>query len=194
VPDLTTQTPPQGRQQGGRRFTDDDDDRLVAIMSHMPIQRLRPKDWRQVQRDLDGPFTIDQIKHRWFGFLQPPLSRADFSKEERKEALRLYIDTPNNWRRIAARFGDGRSRSPEMMENILKTLTRKLRRFGLTVETRDEVDFLPEEFFRRGFPDVRERLALVEAFERMKRMRRGVAFVPQIQYFAFQAQPLPGTR
>jgi hypothetical protein len=161
-----------------RRFTEDDDDRLLEIMAGHNSRRLRPSDWRQIQREFGAPFTVEQIKHRWFNFVQPPLNRAEFTKEERKEALRLYIDTPNNWRKIAAKFGDGRSRSPEMMENLLKTLTRKLGRFGLSLEQRDDVRFIPDEFFNRGFPRTAERLELVRSFERAKEMLRGIALAP----------------
>jgi hypothetical protein len=106
------------------------------------------------------------------------LNRSEFTKDERKEALQLYIDTPNNWKKIAARFGDGRSRSPEMMENLLKTLTRKLTRFGLSLEHREDVHFIPDEFFSRGFPRTAERLQLVRAFDRAKEMLRGMPLAP----------------
>jgi hypothetical protein len=61
-----------------------------------------------------------------------------------------------------------------MMENILKTTTRKLSRFGLMLEQLDDVDFLPDEFFNRGFPSVRERNALVREFELAKGVARGM--------------------
>jgi hypothetical protein len=183
-----------GGKPQGRRFTEEDDQRLSEIMSRLNTRRLRPNDWRQIQQDLNRPFTIEQIRHRWFNFLRPPLSRAEFTKEDRKEALRLYMDTPNNWKEIASRFGDGSSRSPEMMENLLKTLNRKLVRFGLNVEIRDDVDLIPDDFFNRGFPSAPERIELVHLFDQAKGMLRALQFCPpHLRHVALQAVYRQGT-
>jgi hypothetical protein len=196
VPELNV-SPPQavpGPKLTGRRFTQEDDARLTQIMMGINTETLRPNDWQQIQQDFGRPFTVEQIRRRWFTFLRPPLSRAEFTKDERKEALRLHLDTPTNWRQIAAKFGDGRSRSPEMMDNLLKTVTRKLTRFGLSLEHRAEVDLIPDAFFNRGFPSPRQRLELVQAFERAKRaFREGQVFPAQLRYWPYPMAQVPRT-
>jgi hypothetical protein len=184
--------PAQLQNPDRRRFTEVDDDRLAEIVSRYNTERLRSADWRQIQRELAAPFTVDQIKHRWFNFLKPPFNRAAFTKDDKKEALRLYMDAPNNWKKIAARFGDGQSRSAEMMENLLKTINRKLKRFGLTLEHRDDVELLPDEFFNRGFPNVTERIALLREFELAKGMMWGMNRIPsQVPLPAFPGLLVP---
>jgi hypothetical protein len=97
--------------------------------------------------------------------LKPPLNRAEFSLEERREALRLYLETPKNWRKIASLLGDGKSRSPGMVESLLRTVIRKLDRLGLTVTCKAHVDCLPDEVFGWGLPKGTERRSVLAAFE-----------------------------
>jgi hypothetical protein len=151
-----------------RRFTTVDDDRLAALMQSHLGEPMSPREWRKIAAEFQGPFTGEQLQHRWDNFLRPPLNRAEFGLDERREALKLYLETPKNWKKIASRLGDGKSRSPEMIENLVRTLIRKLEKIGLRVTCTAHIDSLPEEFFAWGFPKGPERRAIIAAFEASK--------------------------
>jgi hypothetical protein len=152
----------QGRPQGirhsprGRRhpaethrcFTPEEDEHLVQVMAHHE-DVLDPHGWEEVAAEMGGGMTARQVMDRWCYYLRPGLSRTEFTTEERRDCLRASMIELNNWNAIAARVGDGESRSSVQVKSVVVALQAKLERFHIKLHHPDAVDCLPDSFFTR---------------------------------------------
>jgi hypothetical protein len=126
-----------------RKFTDYDDDRLIAIMCEHPGNNKLPgSEWRQIAHEFGGPFTTAQLQERWRNFLRPPLDRSKFAISEKRHILKLSLGRPGRWRDIARIVGNGRSRSPMMVKNLIVPILEKLRKCNITIRSDSDVDCL----------------------------------------------------
>jgi hypothetical protein len=147
-----------------------DDDRLVKIMAERrwPFQI---GEWNEVAVEM-GRFTPRQLRDRWMNYLRPPLDRSEFTIEERKEALKMSVNHFGKWKSIALRFGNGRSRSPAMIKNMVTHLRAKLQRLGFDLTIENDIDLLPDVLFDWGSPESEELEMILEQFRNEKEKRK----------------------
>jgi hypothetical protein len=139
---------------GRRKFTEYDDKRLAAIMSEHPGKgKLPGSEWRQIAHEFGGPFTTAQLQERWRNFLRPPLDRSKFTIDEKRHILKLSLGRQGRWRDIARIVGDGRSRSPMMVKNLIVPILEKLRKCSINVRSDTDIDCLPDEIFGKTLED-----------------------------------------
>jgi hypothetical protein len=138
-----------------RKFTDYDDERLATIMCKHPGKgKLPGSEWREIAREFGGPFTTTQLQERWRNFVRPPLDRSKFTICEKRHILKLSLGRQGRWRDIARIVGDGRSRSPMMVKNLIVPILEKLRKCNIAVRSNTDVDCLPDEIFGKILEDI----------------------------------------
>jgi hypothetical protein len=109
-------------------------------------------EWDLIAKEVGGGFSARQVMDRWFYYLRPGISREAFTMEERRQALKLSVTGFGNWARIAAQVGDGQRRSCAQIKSAVAAMYGKLNRLGIKLQTPEDVDALPDEFFAKIIP------------------------------------------
>jgi hypothetical protein len=129
-------------------FTHEEDERLIQIVERH-TDSVEMGDWEEIGEELGGGRTARQVKDRWYDYLQPSLTRGEFTLEERREYLRASLTSNGNWKLVVASVGDGHTRSCTQVKTIVKALQTKLERLQITLNCPEAVDSLPDTFFER---------------------------------------------
>jgi hypothetical protein len=145
---------PRGARDSHRCFTCLEDERLMRVMQHHPNPGDL-NDWETIAKEMGCGFAARQLQDRWYYYLRPGISRAEFSAAERRECLRLAVTETCNWVSVAARLGCERVRTCAQVKSVAGTLLARLTRFQITVQHPDDVDAIPEEFFEKVVPNDR---------------------------------------
>jgi hypothetical protein len=135
----------------GRYFTNAQDEALIRIMASQSGRMTQAK-WTEVARLLDPTFNARRVQERWNNFLRPSLDQSPFTLQERRAVARLMLQHPKRWHWIATQLSPDQSRSPAMVKHVGTTLQRKVTRAGFQVDRVGDIDLLPDELFRWGFP------------------------------------------
>jgi hypothetical protein len=107
------------------------------------------QDWEAITTEMGNGFTMRQIMDRWYFYLRPGISNEDFSIGEKRECLQASMTETGNWGRIAARVGNGLTRSSAQVKSAVNTLQGKLRKIGLQLKDPEDVELLPDVFFTK---------------------------------------------
>jgi hypothetical protein len=107
-------------------------------------------DWETIAQKMGEGFSARQVMDRWSYYLRPGISKENFTIEEKRESLRATLLHSGNWSRIAAKVGNGQTRSSAQVKNVVTTLEGKLSRIGIHLVHPDDVDALPDAFFQRS--------------------------------------------
>jgi hypothetical protein len=79
--------------------------------------------------------------------------------EEQRQALKETVRSFGDWKQIAARVGNGQSRSCTQVKSAVKAVCDKLQRLEIKLQHPDNVDALPQRFFAgKGAPHVPVRI------------------------------------
>jgi hypothetical protein len=158
-------------------FRREDDERLMRIMSQRR-RRLEVGEWAEIAEEM-GKFTAKQLRKRWTNYLKPPLDHTEFTVPERREALKQSIEKLWNWKQVASTLGNGRTRSPLMIRNVVTYLLTKLKKLGIVLVRQEDVDLVPDVLLDWGQPPVEELRVIVEEYRRAKETQeKGNAIFP----------------
>lgn len=126
-----------------RNFTEVDDLRLIAIMEHHP-RPLRRREWCSIAAELTH-FSASQCRERWHNYLKPPWNRSRFEAGEIKDIAKEAIGKLGHWTEIAESLKGDKRRSPAMLKSLVTNLFARLRKIGIRLRYRDEVDLVPSD-------------------------------------------------
>jgi myb proto-oncogene protein len=138
-------------------FTQEEDEQLIEIVERHS-DSIEMSDWEEIAKEHGRGRTGRQVKERWYDYLQPNLTRGEFTLEERREYLRASLMSKDNWKFVVSSVGDGHTRSCTQVKTIVKALQAKLERLHITLNCPEAVDSLPDTFFETGISqeDMRE--------------------------------------
>jgi hypothetical protein len=103
----------------------------------------------EIAKEIGDGFTARQIMDRWYYDLRPGISRHEFTIEERRQVLKLSNTNLGNWSRIAAQIGTGTNRICAQVKSAVSEILAKLKRIGISLQTPEDADALPDEDFRK---------------------------------------------
>jgi hypothetical protein len=144
-----------------RRFTPAEDNLLKELLKGRDLTR-GAMEWEVIASRMGSGLTPRQIMDRWFSFLRPGVSTKKFSVEERRQVLKESVMMFGKWCEIAKRIGDGKTRTAAQVNGVALGMYQKLHKLQIRLKHPDEVDALPDSFFRNtkskaDYDEIRER-------------------------------------
>jgi hypothetical protein len=119
---------------------------------HHHAKNWEAAEWDDIAHEFGTGFTSRQVMDRWFYYLRDGISREKFTIEEKRQSLKLSITNFGNWARIASLIGTGNNRSSAQVKSAILAMYCKLGRMSIQLQCPDDVDALPDEFFRKTIP------------------------------------------